>query len=452
MLLAACDTPLGESAPPVERAVDESAPSAAEYDVLVIGAGMAGIMAARTLADDGYRVIVLEGRDRIGGRLWTDDSLGAPLDLGASWIHGIEDNPVAALVEEYRIETAVTDYENIVLYDTDGEEVSDRRFVALEARLVSLLTRAAEYGETLDNDISIQAGLDRFIQPRLSESDRRALNYAINVTVEHEYAADADSLSLWYWEDEGGFDGEDVIFPGGYVQVVERLADGLDLRLSHRVESIRYGDDGVTVRCTQGDFVGSYCVVTVPLGVLKAERIRFDPALPQEKRTAIQRLGMGVLNKVYLRFPEVFWDEESDMLGYIAERRGEWGEFLNIAYYTGDPILLGFNAGRYGRAIESMSDDEIVAGMMETLRTIYGPEIPQPEGYLITRWGQDPFAGGSYSYRPVGALPDDHDALAHPVAGRLFFAGEHTMRENSATVHGALLSGLRAAEQVMMRG
>jgi monoamine oxidase len=167
--------------------------------------------------------------------------------------------------------------------------------------------------------------------------------------------------------------------------------------------------------------------------------------------TAINNLGMGLLNKVYLRFPQVFWDEQSDLLDYIAQNRGEWAEWLNIYKYTGKPILLGFNAATYARQIEPLSDEMMVAAAMKTLRTIHGPSIPEPEAWLITRWASDPLAGGSYSYLPPGASPDDYDDLAEPVADRLFFAGEATSREYAATVHGAYLSGLAAAERIVNR-
>jgi monoamine oxidase len=158
---------------------------------------------------------------------------------------------------------------------------------------------------------------------------------------------------------------------------------------------------------------------------------------------------MGLLNKTYLRFAEAFWPEEPEWLGYIPTRKGEWAEWLNIYAYTGQPILVGFNAGRYGRQIEHLADAEIVSAAMKTLRTLYGAEIPDPEAWLITRWASDPFAWGSYSYLPPGATPAVRATLAEPVAERLFFAGEATAQDYPATVHGALLSGRRAAQQII---
>ena len=139
------------------------------------------------------------------------------------------------------------------------------------------------------------------------------------------------------------------------------------------------------------------------------------------------------------------------MLGYIATNKGEWAEYLNIYKVTGQPVLLCFNAGTYGLAIEKWADEAVVAAAMNVLRTIYGQSIPDPTGWLITRWGSDPFARGSYSSPGIGSSNTDRDTLAEPIADRLFFAGEATIRNYSATVHGAYLSGHSAAEQILHR-
>ena len=158
---------------------------------------------------------------------------------------------------------------------------------------------------------------------------------------------------------------------------------------------------------------------------------------------------MGVLNKCYLRFPEVFWPEEYDWLEYIPEQHGQWVEWVSFARPTGKPILLGFNAADMGRAIEAWDDRTIVESAMATLKTIFGPKIPQPEAWQITRWQADPFACGSYSFNALGATPAMREQLAQSVADRLFFAGEATSREYFGTVHGAYLSGIKAAEAVL---
>jgi len=187
------------------------------------------------------------------------------------------------------------------------------------------------------------------------------------------------------------------------------------------------------------------------LGVLKAGTVAFTPPLPAAKQKAIQRLGMGVLNKLYLRFPRRFWDADAELINYIPAQHGRWAESLNMAYYTDAPVLLCFNAGIYGTATEALSDAEVVAAAMTSLRTIYGADIPAPTAHLRTRWAADPYARGSYSFAAVGSSPADRDALAAPVGGRLFFAGEATYRDYPSTVHGAYLSGRRAAANILAR-
>jgi monoamine oxidase len=173
------------------------------------------------------------------------------------------------------------------------------------------------------------------------------LQYAINSDIEHEYAADVDWLSLYHWDEPYHFGGEEVIFPQGYDALAHGLAQALDVRLNHVVSKIEHGEQGVTVTTNRGEFEADQVVVTLPLGVLKRHALEFSPTLPTRKQQAIERLGMNVLNKVYLRFPAAFWrEDDTDWIGYIAENKGEWAEALNI-HHTRQPILLLFNAGKY---------------------------------------------------------------------------------------------------------
>ena len=422
-------------------------------EVIVIGAGVAGLAAARRLHDAGVPVMVLEGRDRIGGRVWTNRIWAdTPLDMGASWIHGLRHNPIAKLAAELGIKTVVTDYDNLALYNTDGRKLSGAEQHKLDKWVEEVLEAAAAFGEQLDQDIALQDGVNQVLgEAPLTSEDRRQINYALNTLIEHEYANDISQMSLWYWDEDDEFGGDDVVFPGGYDWLVQALAAGLDIRLNQVVTRVEYDGDRVRVVTHEGEFAAARAIVTLPLGVLQSGAVQFEPPLPQAKQAALQKFGSGVLNKLYLRFPEVFWDKEADLLGYIAANKGEWAEYLNIYKVTGQPVLLCFNAGTYGLAIEKWADEAVVAAAMNVLRTIYGHSIPDPTGWLITRWGSDPFAQGSYSSPGIGSSNADRDTLAEPIADRLFFAGEATIRDYSATVHGAYLSGQRAAEQILTR-
>ncbi|MBK8784235.1 MAG: FAD-dependent oxidoreductase [Anaerolineales bacterium] len=430
--------------------IPQSDSSVRNAKVLVIGAGMSGLAAARTLMDKGVSVIVLEARDRIGGRTWTDSSLGLPLDLGASWIHGIKNNPMTELAKRFGADTAPTDYENGILFDSDGSEISDAEYAEVEDLFESIYEEVAAMQEGTDNDMPLQQAFDEVLAGRdLSEDEIRKLQFYVHQETALEYGADPADLSLWEWDQDEVFGGKDVVFPNGYSQITNGLAQGLDIRLNEKVTRISYGADGVEVETSSGVFGGEKAIVTLPLGVLKQASVKFEPSLPASKQAAIDRLAMGVLNKVYLKFPEIFWNEEIENFGYLGETLGEWSDWMSFVPYVGAPVLMAFHGGEKGFAIEELSDDEIISGAMKTLRVIYGDAIPEPEGYLITRWGKDPYSFGAYSHIPPFASGDDFDALFEPVDDVLYFAGEATSRKYPATQHGAYLTGVAAAEEIL---
>jgi polyamine oxidase len=173
--------------------------------------------------------------------------------------------------------------------------------------------------------------------------------------------------------DEGGMGGGgDVVFPNGYSEVLAELDAGYAINLETTVSSIDHGGDTVVVTTSAGTFEADAVVVTVPLGVLKAGSIAFSPALSEAKLGSIDRLGMGLLDKVYLRFDEVFWEPDVEFIGYVGPERDRYASWLNLAKYTGEPILMAFNAGSAADEIELASDEEIVADAVATLRRMYG--------------------------------------------------------------------------------
>jgi monoamine oxidase len=419
--------------------------------IIVVGAGISGLSAARTLSQAGYQVIILEARNRLGGRMWTSRAWPEiPVDLGGSWIHGTEGNPLTELARTAKIKTVVTDYENAWVYDAEGTLLEDEKAEEIDEWGEEVLEEAAEVVDQAEEDYPLAEAIAEVVDlEALAEAERQQLDFYLNAVVEQEWAADLDELSAINFDDGDWFEGDDVLFPNGYDQIIHYLAQGLTVHLEHVVSKIAYDSQGVTLTTNRGEFRAERAIITLPLGVLQRGQIEFAPALPEAKQEAIQTLGSGLLNKLYLRFPQAFWPKEPEFIGYISAKKGEWMEWLNLYHYLDQPVLLGFNAGRYGRVIEALSDEEIVAEGMAVLRTIYGHDIPQPNAWQITRWASDPFALGSYSYNAVGASVDHREALAKPVQGRLFFAGEATSIEYPATVHGAYLSGQREAERIM---
>jgi monoamine oxidase len=312
---------------------------------LVIGAGAAGLAAAATLQDEDVAVTVVEARDRSGGRIWTDHSLGAAVDLGASWIHGVDANPVAEQAQALGLATAPTDYDDHQAYFDDGSPLSDAGWAEAEAAVAA--------------------------DPLAARSDPLSRWYA-NVLIEHEYAGPLHDLAPDY--DEGEADlGGDVLFPDGYGALTDAAAADLDVRLGQVVTAIDHVGDGVVVTTDGDEHTADHAIVTLPLGVLKAGAVAFSPALPADKQEAVARLGMGLLDKAALRFPDVFWDETTDFISWIdPEARGRWGSFLNLWPVTGVPILVGFNAADYAEELEARTDDAVVDEAMTVLRRIYG--------------------------------------------------------------------------------
>ena len=425
-------------------------PAAGKRRIVVIGAGLAGLAAARELQGAGHDVVVIEARDRSGGRVWTSTRWpDAPVDLGASWIHGINGNPLTVLADRQQFKRAVTSYDNALTYHGSGRPLTaaeEQRMADLRSRVITSLKQAQD-GST---DLSVARALEPLLRQFDPDSDAyHFISFLVSTEFELEYAGSAAQLSAQWYDSDEQFGGDDALFAEGFKVVTEHLAGGIHIEYGRPVTELRWDTTPVTVVTPQSEVVADQVVVTLPLGVLQAGRVRFIPELPPAKQDAIAKLGMGVLNKCYLRFREPFWPEQADWLEYVAPRHGEWTSWVSLARVSGVPVLLGFNAADGGRDLEGRTDLQIVAGAMQTLRTIFGARVPEPVDYQITRWASDPFALGSYSYPAVGSTPEMRDALATPVQNRLYFAGEATHRTYFGTAHGAYLSGLRAAKQIL---
>lgn len=410
--------------------------------VAVVGAGIAGLAAAAELRAAGFDVVVLEARERIGGRIWTATIGGLPVDLGASWIHGVDGNPIAAIAADNGIRTLPTDYGNVHFHDAARAHGSRDHIVegfwafARQRPRDSLGGLYERYASASD----------------LAGEDRRYLAHVLNTVIEHEFGADIGDLSLASIGGGEDWPGADALFPDGYGQIAEVLAAGLDIRTGQAVTRIDHRGPGVVLATRDGGRLEAACVVvTVPLGVLKRGAVAFVPELPPATRRAVDGLGMGVLNKTCLLFDEVFWPPEVELIGHLGARPGRWAESLSLYPYTRQPILMMFNAGAFGARVEAMSDAEIVREALAALADMYGT-VPRPLDAVVTRWRSDPWSYGSYSYVPAGSSWAHHAELARRVGNRVFFAGEATHQDYPATVHGAYLSGIRAAGQIAAGG
>lgn len=424
---------------------------------------MAGIAAARALHDASFQVVLLESRDRIGGRVHTDYSFGFPVDLGASWLHGVsKENPLAPLIGRLGLPLYRTSGDNSVLYDhdlesyalfdMDGNQVPQELVTKVGEAFESILKETDKIREELSSDMSILNAFsivfERRPELRLEGLAHKVLQWYL-CRMEGWFAADAETISLKCWDQEELLPGGHGLMVRGYIPVINTLAKGLDIRLGHRVTKIVRRYNGVKVTVEDGrTFVADAAIVAVPLGVLKAKSMKFEPKLPEWKETAISELGVGIENKIVLHFEKVFWPNV-EFLGVVAETSYGCSYFLNLHKATGHSVLVYMPAGQLAKDIEKMSDEAAANFAYLQLKRIL-PNASAPIQYLVSRWGTDINSLGSYSYDTVGKPHDLYERLRIPV-DNLFFAGEATSSNYPGSVHGAFSTGMMAAEDCRMR-
>ncbi|WP_017608497.1 flavin monoamine oxidase family protein [Nocardiopsis xinjiangensis] len=420
---------------------------------LVVGAGMAGLAAADRLAEGGERVTVIEGRDRTGGRIHSvRDWEGTVLDAGASWMHGEESNPLSNLVRETGARTSVFNRSTETAYDPKGRRLLfDRHRRNMED--VNLLQEHM-YWTTVGagRRESMAEGIDQaLLDANLFRGRARDAKEIAHRFIESDHGAQPEEVTFSAMGAMSEFSGDDVVFPDGMDQLTDHLARGLDVRLEHTVTSVSHDGDGVRVGVEgpagEETLTGDRVLLTLPLGVLKAGQVDFEPGLPGEKSGAIERLGNGRLEKLFLRFDQVFWGD-AEVLVHLGTEAGTWFHWYAAQRVLGAPVLICRNGGRAARFLEGMEEGEAVEHAMASIRKMFR-KAPDPVDHLITDWMADPFARGSFSYTAVGASDADRTMLAEPIGERVFFAGEATEVEHSATVYGAMLSGLREATHIL---
>lgn len=405
--------------------------------VIVIGAGMAGLAAAQRLQTAGAQVTVLEARNRIGGRVYTDHTLAEhPVELGAEYIHGdrVITWKLLAAAGINKTAPVFADDRHFAVY-TQDRLIRHPQMLDLEGwALIERLENAARPPRT---DV------------RLSDWLGGTVPTWVNHTIAPDYAADLDQLGLLGYL-EATYDGEgegDFRILEGYSRFVAWMAQGLDIRLNHPVTRITYGVDGVRITTHDATFHADTVVITLPLGVLKTGDVVFDPPLPAAKRDAIDRLGAGSVNKIILKFDTPFWDEALEALVTELDTqmwwRAGWGQ-PNEA-----PIMTALVGGQSGARLSLLTDDDAIqSGLADLSRMFRRDDLhARLVAGRFVNWGADPYSRMGYSYVPVGAV-GLRSVLAAPVGRSLYFAGEATNRTHPATVHGAIMSGRRAANEI----
>jgi polyamine oxidase len=424
--------------------------------VVVVGAGIAGLTVANALVHGGVECVILEARARIGGRLHTVDLGGAPVDLGASWIHHPVGNPLREFAEAVGIECRASN----PLSTVGGFDCREARRLSAAEVTDSLALQFDRFPDALDRlrgelgpDASAAEAIDAFLaRIELGPADARRARQALWALVEADAADRPERQSLrWLWtEIEYGGDYFGDAPTAGYRGVVAAMAEGLDVRLGVDVVEVTVSRGGVRVTSVDGVTEdASHVVITVPLGVLKGDGLRFSPVLPPERRAAIDRLGFGRYEKVALRFDQPFWRAAgvSHLMLFPRDPDESTLWVFDLAEFGVAPVLVCHLFHGAASRVTGSGDDAVtwVLGMLEG--AVGG--LPQPTGSAVTFWWTDPYSRGAYTHVPPGASPDEMDRLGEPVHGRLLFAGEHTYSARTGYADGAMSSGIREAKRLL---
>jgi polyamine oxidase len=426
--------------------------------VVVVGAGIAGLTVANALAHAGAECVVVEARDRVGGRLHTVDLAGSPVDLGGSWIHTPVGNPMRAFARQVGVPCrSANPLPELAGFDCgEGRRLSAAEVEAsLSMQFEAFPDAVGRLRDELGPDASAADGIDAFVAGAgLAPAPARRARQALRALIEAESADLAERQSLrWMWNEidyDGHYFGD--VPDGGYRRVVDAMATGVDVHLGAEAAGVVLAPDGVRVRCADGTTEeGSHVVMAVPLGVLKRGAPRFSPALPPGRRAAIERLGFGRYEKVALRFEEPFW------------RAAGVPHVMVFPRDPGDPVVWVIGQDAFGAGpvlafhvfhsaaghVLGATPDAAARWALDMLAGAIGGPCPAPAAVAVTSWARDPHSGGAYTHIPPGASPADADLLGEPVGGRLLFAGEHTQSARLAYADGAMTSGIREAKRLL---
>lgn len=413
-------------------------------DVIVLGAGMAGLSAAHALVDTDLDVLVLEARDRLGGRTHTDRHFaGFPVELGAEFVHG-SSVKTWEWIERLGLRTA-----HWHKADDSWVRLADgRRLTMTEARSVSPAFDLTRSWDLPDVPARPFESFDRYLR-RIGFDDeqldyvRRSFATAAGESLRH-LDAGAMLASLRGLADDGA---EDHRMLDGYAAIIEALGIGLEIVTQTTVSSVFVTGDGVGVTARDGRrFDARAAIVTLPLGVLTSGDVEFHPPLSDVKGPALAGLGMGPVVKLIYRFAERLTPPEVQAV-YAAGRAPMWWS-PSADNHTDAVVWTALVSGDGAVELLRLGEEGALDHALDSLRRELGRPGLKPLDGLLVDWSHDPFAYGGYSYVRPGHL-GVRERLAQPTPP-LFWAGEATAPDvDAATVHGAMLSGERAAHEVL---
>lgn len=404
-------------------------------DVIVVGAGLAGLTVAKELEKAKRSFLVLEAQNRIGGRTKVDTSFSVPIDLGACWLHGIDKNPLVPLVKKMGFHLVKTDLLGAIYR---GDRKATKKEVEVCQKTASDLAVAMEKVNESKKDKPISDLLPSNAPCRdLVASNIGPLENGAEIE-------DVSSISA------GLFDtGDDDFVREGLGSFVKAFGKDIPVRLNSVVKNIEYDSLGVTVELSSGErFYGKRVVVTVSTGVLQSGTLSFMPPLPSWKTEAIKKLPMGLLNKVIMQFKRDIFKDTPKNSWVLWDGPGD----DNIAFIIrpfNAPIAIAFYGGNQARILEK-NDEKALAHAKYALSEMYGDAVDKElTRDVITHWNHDPWTRGSYTYATVGGA-NAYLELLKPVNDRVFFAGEAcAVPEFNASLHGAYTSALKTSSYLL---
>jgi monoamine oxidase len=412
--------------------------------VIVIGAGAAGLAAADALAHAGRAVLILEARDRVGGRCWTRrmPGLDIPVELGAEFIHG-----EAAATRAFLAEAGIAAVDS-----TRQQRYLDRgRLRRMNA--FAEAQRAVQRAPVLRRDVSFDALLARTRVSRKTKTFARMMVQGFD-------AADPARVSarsiVDEWGENGSLGASQPRPQGGYGALCDWLAHtvvahGARLRIDSPVRTVEWKRDSVLIRGASFAFRAKRAVVTLPLGVLQSGQVRFSPSL-KTKRSALGKLASGPVIRVAMRFHARFWEARAPEIAFFHVPEAPFPTFWTPLPMRA-PLLTAWAGGPKAARLTGLSKEKLTAAAIRTIETAFHKEKPreQLDSVLVQDWQADACSRGGYSYVLVGG-EGARERLAEPLEDTLYFAGEATDAQEAGTVAGALRSGERAAREVLKKG
>lgn len=414
-----------------------------DYDVAVIGAGAAGLAAGLTLKASGKRFIVLEARDRVGGRAFTDHGTfpGIAFDHGGHWLHSASLNPFTRIADRlgFRYTTGLG-WDSRVVLTGDCRMMGRAESREGSRQLVLAMERIAAAGK---------AGRDIASSELLDPADpwHRITRRILTLITSHE-PEDFSALDMSRYIDTG----EDWPVQDGYGALVARHAEGLPVRLSTPVTAVDWSGKSIRLETPAGTVTARAMVLAVPVNILAAGIIRFTPALPHRLMEAVHDCPMGAFEKLAFlldRPLEGFGHTYSEVTDGLPGTRPEMGFIINP---FGWPMLISHVGGAQARSLVAEGEAAMEAAATDSMVFAFGSGIRKRiVRSLFTRWAADPWSRGAYSACKPGRAAA-RQVFSEPVDGRVFLAGEHCSIPHYATIHGAHLSGIAAAERAIAAG